>query len=120
MKPEMLIMVQSSCPKSFFTISHPKSQPWGPNNWRIRYTLNYKGTEWIEYPDIASKCQSLGIPPGETDHVGNPQYCVPAIWPDRNLPLVRDRQIPRQRIPDPVMFDGIEAWDDKISHPSAP
>ncbi|KAF9479949.1 hypothetical protein BDN70DRAFT_878249 [Pholiota conissans] len=59
--------------------------PWSPNTWKVRYCLNFKGlpykTEWIEYPDIAPRCQQLGIahttmkPDGVTPH-----YTLPAIY----------------------------------------
>lgn len=48
-----------------------------------RYCLNYKGipykTEWIEYPDIETHCQKLGIAPTTTKRDGSPYYTLPAI-----------------------------------------
>ncbi|KAK5120687.1 hypothetical protein LTR85_006045 [Meristemomyces frigidus] len=47
-----------------------------------RLALNYKGlpykTEWIEYPDIAPKFKSFGIPPNAPG-TSNYEYSVPAI-----------------------------------------
>lgn len=43
---------------------------WSLNPWKARASLNYKGidykTEWVEYPDLASKFKSLGIPQNDT------------------------------------------------------
>ncbi|CDO68535.1 hypothetical protein BN946_scf184998.g32 [Trametes cinnabarina] len=56
---------------------------WSPNTWRIRYTLNYKQlpytTTWVEYPSIASTCQSLGVPPTSAWPSGAPMYTLPAL-----------------------------------------
>lgn len=109
----------------FFDLASKKPEwPWGPNNWRTRYTLNYKGipydTEWIEFPDIAPKSKALGIPPGETDHLGNPQYCVPAIWdPTTQTGISNSYEIAKyldRAYPNtpPVIFDGIDEWYDEI------
>jgi len=39
---------------------------WSLNPWKTRMALNYKGvdynTEWVEYPDIASKFKELYAP----------------------------------------------------------
>ncbi|KAF9479946.1 hypothetical protein BDN70DRAFT_912988 [Pholiota conissans] len=76
--------------------------PWSPNTWKISqnaiifgislriYALNLKGipykTEWIEYPDIASHCQKLGIAPTAIKRDGTPYYSLPAIYdPSTNL-----------------------------------
>jgi len=51
-----------------------------------RYSLNYKGlpykTVWLEYPDVASTLQSVGIPPTPgmpPKPDGSPYYTLPAI-----------------------------------------
>jgi len=56
---------------------------WSLNPWKTRLALNYKSipytTSWTEYPDIASKYESLNITPNET---GFP-YTIPGVsFPD--------------------------------------
>ncbi|KAI0366495.1 hypothetical protein BV20DRAFT_971836 [Pilatotrama ljubarskyi] len=72
-------------PLIFFDIpGNVEGTAWSPNTWRIRYALNYKRipykTAWVEYPDIAHTCQSIGIGPTGTWPDGTPMYTLPAIW----------------------------------------
>ena len=62
--------------------SQDPCRSWSLNPWKTRLLLNYKGipykTTWLEYPDIAPRFQSLGVPahkPGASyaDHT------VPAV-----------------------------------------
>ncbi|PFH48516.1 hypothetical protein AMATHDRAFT_76675 [Amanita thiersii Skay4041] len=57
---------------------------WGPNNWKIRYALNYKRipytTEWLEFTEIEAICREKGIPPTMKKVDGSPMYTLPAIW----------------------------------------
>jgi len=52
---------------------------WSYNPWKIRLALNFKGidykTEWLEYPDIAAKFKSFGIPPNKK----GAEYTIPAV-----------------------------------------
>ncbi|KAI8976418.1 hypothetical protein BD414DRAFT_168303 [Trametes punicea] len=61
-----------------------KGTAWSPNTWRIRYALNYKNlpytTTWVEYPDIARTCQSIGAAPTSTWPSGAPMYTLPALY----------------------------------------
>jgi glutathione S-transferase len=57
---------------------------WSLNTWRPRMVFNYMGidyeTEWVEYPDIAPKLKSFGIPPGSDPET---PYTLPAVrFPD--------------------------------------
>jgi len=60
-----------------------EGKAWSPNTWKTRFALNFKGvpyqTEWIEYPDIADKWKSLGIPHSSYKADGSPHYTCPAI-----------------------------------------
>ncbi|KAI0357095.1 hypothetical protein OH77DRAFT_1494961 [Trametes cingulata] len=71
-------------PIVFFDIpANVDGTAWSPNTWRIRYALNYKRipytTTWVEYPDIARTCQSIGAGPTGTWPDGSPMYTLPAI-----------------------------------------
>lgn len=48
-----------------------------------RLVLNYKGlpykTEWVEYPDLRPKFQSLGIPPNHPEVNSAAEYSSPAV-----------------------------------------
>ncbi|PQE28700.1 glutathione s-transferase protein [Rutstroemia sp. NJR-2017a WRK4] len=52
---------------------------WSLNPWKTRLALNYKNipykTEWTEYPDVAPKLKSFGLPPNES---GVP-YSIPTV-----------------------------------------
>jgi len=52
---------------------------WSLNPWKTRLALNFKGldykTEWLEYPDIAAKFKSFGIPPNKK----GAEYTIPAV-----------------------------------------
>ena len=54
---------------------------WSLNPWKTRLVLNYKGlpykTEWTEYPDLASKFSSLGVPKNTAE--GVPPYTSPCV-----------------------------------------
>ncbi|TVY25310.1 hypothetical protein LHYA1_G005422 [Lachnellula hyalina] len=43
---------------------------WSLNPWKTRLALNFKNidykTEWIEYPDIASRLSPQSVPPTST------------------------------------------------------
>lgn len=74
---------------------------WSPNTWKIRfrlchcvlvlyslfpsrYALNFKGlpykTVWVEYPDIADLCKSIGAEPTDIrEEDGSPYYSLPVI-----------------------------------------
>ncbi|KAL6703278.1 hypothetical protein ACN47E_010066 [Coniothyrium glycines] len=57
---------------------------WSLNPWKTRMILNYKGidyqTDWVEYPDLAPKFESWGIPPNPKDAPGYfADYSSPAI-----------------------------------------
>ena len=49
----------------------------------FRFSLNYKGipykTQWIEYPDIETRCKDLGIAPTAKKSNGSAVYTLPAI-----------------------------------------
>ncbi|KAF8630584.1 hypothetical protein AX17_005396 [Amanita inopinata Kibby_2008] len=93
---------------------------WGPNNWKIRYTLNYKGiphtTEWVEFVDIEAKCKEMGIPPSGHNEDGTPRYTVPAIWDPSTKTGVSDSlriaEYLDKTYPNtpPVLFEGIEKY----------
>ncbi|KAI0782746.1 hypothetical protein C8Q75DRAFT_727178 [Abortiporus biennis] len=61
----------------------PNRQSVSPWCWRVRLALNYKGlsyrTEWIDYPDISSTCESLHIPPTNKNPDGTPRWDLPAL-----------------------------------------
>lgn len=94
---------------------------WGPNNWKVRFALNYKGipfkTEWVEFPDIQPKCKEKGIEPGVITSTGKEFYTVPAIWdPKTNLGVSESLRIAEyldKTYPDTprIVFDGIEEYD---------
>ncbi|KAF1991367.1 hypothetical protein K402DRAFT_367884 [Aulographum hederae CBS 113979] len=52
---------------------------WSLNPWKPRLVLNFKGidyeTEWTEYPDIAPKMKSFGIPPKDERY----PYTIPVL-----------------------------------------
>ncbi|KIW01904.1 hypothetical protein, variant [Verruconis gallopava] len=52
---------------------------WSYNPWKTRLSLNFKNldyeTEWIEYPDIAPKFKSFGIP----ENKSGTKYTIPAV-----------------------------------------
>ncbi|KAF2198653.1 hypothetical protein GQ43DRAFT_400414 [Delitschia confertaspora ATCC 74209] len=65
----------------------PTKEPcasWSLNPWEARMILNYKKidykTEWTEYPDVAPKLKSFGIPPNDKNDPGYfMDYTIPAI-----------------------------------------
>ncbi|KIL63379.1 hypothetical protein M378DRAFT_127830 [Amanita muscaria Koide BX008] len=106
----------------------PSKQPgisWNPNILKARLTLNYKRipyrTEWVECPDIESKCKEIGIPSTRTKPDGSPMYTLPAIWDPATKTGVAESYLIAKYLdktyPDtpPVLFDGIEEYDDVIN-----
>ncbi|TFK34998.1 hypothetical protein BDQ12DRAFT_737857 [Crucibulum laeve] len=92
---------------------------WSLSTWRVRYCLNYKRlpyrTEWVEYPDVQSHCQSLGISPTSTRN-GQPFYTLPAIQDtstsmslseSMNIASYLDQKYPEMR---KVIPEGTEAF----------
>jgi len=71
---------------TFYDIAaQPSISTWSLNPWKTRYTLGFKKLPYktipIEYPDIASVSESLGIPPFRTKD-GVALYTCPAIIDD--------------------------------------
>ncbi|KAG9247709.1 hypothetical protein BJ878DRAFT_491420 [Calycina marina] len=68
---------------TFLDIPSKKNAGWSYNTWRTRLVLNYKKvdykTEWVEYPDIASRLQDHVVP----NHPGTTAYTLPALQGDR-------------------------------------
>ncbi|KZT68722.1 hypothetical protein DAEQUDRAFT_811967 [Daedalea quercina L-15889] len=66
---------------------------WGPNTWKTRFALNYKGipyvTEWVEYPDIAPLLSSHGIAPNPSQS-SSWQYTLPAIYDPRTKKTIME------------------------------
>ncbi|PPR05024.1 hypothetical protein CVT24_010217 [Panaeolus cyanescens] len=64
--------------------SNLPGRAFSPNTWKTRFTLNYKGipykTEWFEFVDIQSHCESLSIVPKSRRSNGELYYSLPAIW----------------------------------------
>jgi len=84
-------------PIIFYDIPSAPGKPvktWGPNTWKTRYTLNYKGlpykTEWVEYPDIEALCKRLGAPPTGKKPDGRDQYTLPVIYDPSTKKAVAD------------------------------
>ncbi|KAF2018679.1 hypothetical protein BU24DRAFT_447328 [Aaosphaeria arxii CBS 175.79] len=64
--------------------STPPKASWSLNPWKTRMALNFKGvdyrTDWIEYPDLAPKLKSFGLPPNDRNAPGvSADYSSPAI-----------------------------------------
>ncbi|KAI0647967.1 hypothetical protein C8Q79DRAFT_541972 [Trametes meyenii] len=73
---------------------------WGPNTWKTRYCLNYKGlpyrTVWVEYPDIEAVLRNIGALPTTTKADGSPLYTLPAIYdPNTKIALAESFEIAR-------------------------
>ncbi|KAF1915049.1 hypothetical protein BDU57DRAFT_517833 [Ampelomyces quisqualis] len=71
-------------PVVFFDLPSKQRTAWSLNPWKTRMVLNYKKieykTEWIEYPDLAPKLKSLGVPPNDPSDPGYyAAYSSPAI-----------------------------------------
>jgi glutathione S-transferase len=91
-------------PIIFYDISNTEKtaqkRAWSPNTWKTRhglrkfkvveilygayrYSLGFKGlpfkTVWVEYPDIAHVCQSIGAEPTGKLPDGSPYYSLPVI-----------------------------------------
>ena len=91
----------------------------------VRFTLNYKGlpykTEWLEFPDIESKCKEMGIAPTRNTPDGTPLYTLPAIWdPSTKTGVSESYRIAEyldRTYPDTprVLFDGIEEYTQIMS-----
>ncbi|KAL1791839.1 hypothetical protein ACET3X_009590 [Alternaria dauci] len=91
---------------------------WSLNPWKTRMILNYKKidytTEWVEYPNVAPKFKSLGIPPNPKDAPGySSDYTIPAIkhangtyqmdsWPIA-LELEKQYPTPSLHLDDPIV-----------------
>ncbi|KAH7886297.1 hypothetical protein F5I97DRAFT_1809208 [Phlebopus sp. FC_14] len=62
---------------------------WSPNPAKPRFVLSYKGlpfqTEWVEYPDIASRMKEIGASPGNGD-----VYTVPVLRDPNTGAVVTD------------------------------
>ncbi|RDB29448.1 Glutathione S-transferase-like protein ustS [Hypsizygus marmoreus] len=70
---------------TFYDIPTTKAgQPFSPNTWKTRYSLNFKGipyhTVWVEYPDIEELCKKIGAPPTSVKPDGSPFYTLPVIY----------------------------------------
>ncbi|KAJ7065898.1 hypothetical protein B0H15DRAFT_1028091 [Mycena belliarum] len=85
----------STQPIIFYDI--PSTAPgcaWSPNTWKIRYAFNLKGlpykTTWIEYPDIADLCKSIGAEPTMIRKDGSPYYSLPVIKDPNTGAVVSD------------------------------
>jgi len=86
----------------------------------VRFTLNYKvlpyRTEWVEFPEIESKCKEMSIAPTRTKPDGSPLYTLPAIWdPSTKTGVSESYRIAEyldKTYPDTprVLFDGIEEY----------
>jgi glutathione S-transferase len=113
----------------FYDLASTKPNfPWSANTWKTRFTLNYKGlpyrTEWVEFPEIESKCKEMGIAPTATKPDGSPQYTVPAIWdPSTKTGLAESYHIAEyldKTYPDTprVLFDGMEEYTQVLAGPA--
>ncbi|USP74187.1 glutathione s-transferase [Curvularia clavata] len=74
----------SSSKVVLFDLPSQQGTAWSLNPFKTRMILNYKKidyvTEWIEYPDVAPKLKSFGIPPNPEDAPGRfTDYSIPAI-----------------------------------------
>ncbi|KAJ7505487.1 glutathione S-transferase [Mycena galericulata] len=85
----------SNEPIIFYDI--PSTAPgcaWSPNTWKVRYALNYKGlaykTVWVEYPDIADHCKSIGAEHTMIRKDGTPYYSLPVIQDPKTGTIVSD------------------------------
>lgn len=71
-----------------------KPKAWGPNTWKARFSLNYKGlpyrTEWVEYPDVEAAAKKIGAKPCGTRSNGDPLYTVPMIYDPSTKAIVAD------------------------------
>ncbi|EIM81362.1 uncharacterized protein STEHIDRAFT_161553 [Stereum hirsutum FP-91666 SS1] len=74
-----------------------KDKAWSPNVWKTRYALNSKRipykVEWVEYPDIKSTCERLGVPPSEfqlKNGKNEPLYTVPFIYDPKTQTYVSE------------------------------
>ncbi|KAA1475688.1 hypothetical protein DENSPDRAFT_783865 [Dentipellis sp. KUC8613] len=69
------------------------AKAWSPNVWKARFALNIKGipyrTVWVEYPDIADVCKTIGAEPTGT-RFGKPVYTLPAIQDPNTGAVVAD------------------------------
>ncbi|KAF8625943.1 hypothetical protein AX17_006669 [Amanita inopinata Kibby_2008] len=74
--------------------SNLKTTALSPNAWKARYVLNYKTlpykTEWVEFPDIESKCKEIGVGPTVTRRNGTPLYTIPAIYDPNTKAAISD------------------------------
>nr|4LMW_A Chain A, Glutathione transferase [Phanerodontia chrysosporium] len=74
--------------------NEPRQMAWGPNTWKTRYVLNFKGlkyrTEWVEYPDIEAVCKQIGAPATEKKPDGRDHYTLPVIQDPNTKAVVAD------------------------------
>ncbi|RYN35847.1 hypothetical protein AA0112_g4820 [Alternaria arborescens] len=108
----------SSSKVILFDLPSRDGAAWSLNPWKTRMVLNYKKidytTEWVEYPDLAPKFKSLGIPPNPKDAHGYfTDYSSPAIkhadgtyqmdsWPIA-LELEKQHPSPSLHFDDPIV-----------------
>ncbi|KAG9186962.1 hypothetical protein G6011_10070 [Alternaria panax] len=124
----------SSSDVILFDLPSRQGTAWSLNPWKTRMALNYKKidytTEWVEYPDLAPKFKSVGIPPNPKDAPGYfTDYSSPAIkhangtyqmdsWPIA-FELEKQHPSPSLHLDDPIVVE-IRDFIPKLMGPLSP